>query len=142
MTVSLRGTEVQTIMCTADAKVCPDGSFVGRIGPNCDWAPCPTLTAAQEAARRALALNSGVTLSPAQLQQAIADGIVGPSTLTSTGAKVCESGYQFLNAQCVVKPSNAVYPVTETQWISGVDNKTLMIAGGVALALMLLGGSR
>src|SRR3989304_9728551 len=28
-------------VCTADAKICPDGSSVGRIGPNCEFAPCP-----------------------------------------------------------------------------------------------------
>lgn len=27
-------------MCTADARQCPDGSFVGRVGPNCEFAPC------------------------------------------------------------------------------------------------------
>ena len=29
-------------MCTMDAKLCPDGSGVGRIPPWCDFAPCPT----------------------------------------------------------------------------------------------------
>lgn len=28
--------------CTQEAKVCPDGSSVGRSGPNCDFAECPT----------------------------------------------------------------------------------------------------
>ncbi len=27
--------------CTMDAKICPDGTSVGRIPPNCDFAPCP-----------------------------------------------------------------------------------------------------
>lgn len=27
--------------CTMEAKVCPDGSSVGRTGPNCSFAPCP-----------------------------------------------------------------------------------------------------
>lgn len=27
--------------CPQDAKLCPDGSSVGRIGPNCEFAPCP-----------------------------------------------------------------------------------------------------
>ena len=27
--------------CTDDALVCPDGTAVGRAGPNCDFAPCP-----------------------------------------------------------------------------------------------------
>lgn len=27
--------------CTEEAKICPDGSAVGRVGPSCDFAPCP-----------------------------------------------------------------------------------------------------
>lgn len=27
--------------CTRDAKVCPDGTSVGRTGPNCEFAACP-----------------------------------------------------------------------------------------------------
>jgi hypothetical protein len=27
--------------CTADAKMCPDGSYVSRQGPRCEFAPCP-----------------------------------------------------------------------------------------------------
>ncbi len=29
------------VMCTMDAKICPDGSAVGRTGPACEFAPCP-----------------------------------------------------------------------------------------------------
>lgn len=29
-------------MCTMEAKLCPDGSYVGRTGPNCEFARCPT----------------------------------------------------------------------------------------------------
>lgn len=28
--------------CTLEAKICPDGSAVGRTGPNCEFAECPT----------------------------------------------------------------------------------------------------
>jgi hypothetical protein len=30
------------VACTLEAKMCPDGSSVGRAGPNCEFAPCPT----------------------------------------------------------------------------------------------------
>ena len=30
------------VACTMDAKICPDGSSVGRSGPKCEFAPCPT----------------------------------------------------------------------------------------------------
>ncbi|MEZ0262310.1 MAG: hypothetical protein ACAH80_14995 [Alphaproteobacteria bacterium] len=29
------------IACTMEAKMCPDGSYVSRTGPNCEFAPCP-----------------------------------------------------------------------------------------------------
>ncbi|MBU1327207.1 hypothetical protein KKB64_05070 [Patescibacteria group bacterium] len=31
-------------ICTLEAKVCPDGSYVGRTDPNCEFAPCPSPT--------------------------------------------------------------------------------------------------
>lgn len=33
--------EPNQVVCTLDAKMCPDGSYVGRMGPNCEFAPCP-----------------------------------------------------------------------------------------------------
>jgi hypothetical protein len=35
------GGEPEPVACTMDAKQCPDGSFVGRVGPDCEFAPCP-----------------------------------------------------------------------------------------------------
>jgi|SRR3989344_1032860 len=29
-----------SIACTQEAKLCPNGSYVGRTGPNCEFAPC------------------------------------------------------------------------------------------------------
>jgi len=31
----------EPISCTQEAKLCPDGSYVGRTGPNCEFAECP-----------------------------------------------------------------------------------------------------
>ena len=33
--------QADSVMCTMDAKLCPDGSSVGRTGPDCEFAPCP-----------------------------------------------------------------------------------------------------
>lgn len=35
-------TPTPKVACTQDAKLCPDGTGVGRTGPKCDFAPCPT----------------------------------------------------------------------------------------------------
>lgn len=37
-----------TVVCTQDAKQCPDGTYVGRVGPHCDFASCPTVATKQE----------------------------------------------------------------------------------------------
>ena len=29
------------VVCTMEAKLCPDGSYVGRSGPKCEFAACP-----------------------------------------------------------------------------------------------------
>lgn len=29
--------------CTKEAKLCPDGSTVGRSGPDCEFVPCPAV---------------------------------------------------------------------------------------------------
>ncbi len=34
------------VACTMEAMQCPDGSYVGRTGPSCAFAPCPTDTTA------------------------------------------------------------------------------------------------
>ncbi|MDO8565503.1 MAG: hypothetical protein Q7R67_02700 [bacterium] len=34
--------EGEQVYCTMEAKLCPDGSYVGRSGPKCEFAPCPT----------------------------------------------------------------------------------------------------
>jgi len=41
---ALRGLpdEREGVFCTADAKRCSDGSFVGRTPPHCAFAECPS----------------------------------------------------------------------------------------------------
>ncbi len=29
------------VFCTMEAKLCPDGSYVGRVPPSCEFSPCP-----------------------------------------------------------------------------------------------------
>lgn len=33
--------EASNVACTMEAKICPDGSYIGRTGPNCEFAECP-----------------------------------------------------------------------------------------------------
>jgi hypothetical protein len=36
--------ETETVICTMDAMMCPDGSYVGRSGPKCEF-KCPEMEA-------------------------------------------------------------------------------------------------
>ena len=38
--------------CTMEAKICPDGSAVGRSGLNCEFAPCPNTCVCPEGYRQ------------------------------------------------------------------------------------------
>lgn len=35
------GVNESPVACTMEAKICPDGSSVGRVGPNCEFSDCP-----------------------------------------------------------------------------------------------------
>ena len=37
----------EAVFCTMDAKLCPDGSYVGRTGPKCEFDPCPIVNNAR-----------------------------------------------------------------------------------------------
>jgi len=42
VTPSLSQKSVGGVQCTTEAKICPDGTAVGRTGPQCEFAECPT----------------------------------------------------------------------------------------------------
>ena len=42
-TASSTSSSTATVACTMDAKMCPNGTYVGRTGPNCQFI-CPTGT--------------------------------------------------------------------------------------------------
>ncbi|OGE88895.1 MAG: hypothetical protein A2722_04055 [Candidatus Doudnabacteria bacterium RIFCSPHIGHO2_01_FULL_50_11] len=59
----------QTMYCTQEAKLCPDGSYVGRSGPMCEFAACPSpVTLAVLSATIGQKVSGlGVTLTPLAL---------------------------------------------------------------------------
>ncbi len=34
--------DLNSVACPMDAKICPDGTTVGRVPPGCSFAPCPS----------------------------------------------------------------------------------------------------
>lgn len=64
--------ETSPIACTMDAKMCPDGTYVGRIPPNCDFEVCPI---------------AETPVPPRQMGPKIEDAVVCPQD-----AKICPDG--------------------------------------------------
>ncbi len=60
--------EEEAVACTMDAKMCPDGSYVGRVAPNCEFAKCPVVAVAPYGATATLNqkifLGGGVYVTP------------------------------------------------------------------------------
>lgn len=54
--------------CPLYAKICPDGSTPDRIGPNCEFAPCPDVPVANENMRVILPHPNDVIKSPVTIQ--------------------------------------------------------------------------
>lgn len=69
-----------SVACTMEAKICPDGSSVGRVGPNCEFSPCPTTTQTQNE-----------TSSSGQTNKA--EGKDCGGFAGETGSNACPTGY-------------------------------------------------
>jgi hypothetical protein len=49
------------VACTQDARMCPDGSYVGRVAPSCDFAACPPVATSTTQTVGVYPLYSGMT---------------------------------------------------------------------------------
>jgi hypothetical protein len=52
------------VACTMEAKICPDGSSVGRSGPKCEFAECPSTLATTTASLNQKILDNGISITP------------------------------------------------------------------------------
>ena len=109
----------QPIACTQEAKICPDGSAVGRTGPNCEFAACPEANA-NSGWTTLTDATSGISfqypkpfpakyITPAEWppKAAIMDG---PFTCNETGSEVAAAGQTVKRAinnrdYCLTKQS-------------------------------------
>lgn len=84
--------ETKEVACTMDAKICPDGSYVGRVGPNCEFAPCldnseSNVQIANPASTNCIDKNGNLEIVDTN------EGQIGMCTLPS--GKVCEEWALF-----------------------------------------------
>lgn len=64
------------VICTMDAKLCPDGSYVGRTGPNCEFAACPTGNATSTGTTTNATTSTTTSAVPYNLSLANASGTI------------------------------------------------------------------
>lgn len=55
------------VMCTMEAKECPDGSFVGRSGPKCEFAICPSPQQSTSAVINQKIFSNGIYITPLEI---------------------------------------------------------------------------
>ncbi len=86
------------VACTMEAKQCPDGSYVGRSGPRCEFAACPGETPSPSRIcpqiLRALAVGSrGDDVNELQAYLGVSQtGYFGPLTANAVAAFQTEEG--------------------------------------------------
>lgn len=108
------------IMCTMEAKVCPDGSYVGRVAPNCDFAPCPTQVS--------------------QVSQVSQSQNGGSNLMDETEQTIQGTEQEGFDISEYIGGLGLPEWVTGSTWIEGVPNWALLAAGGLGLFLVM--GSR
>lgn len=88
-------------ICTMEAKQCPDGSYVGRTGPNCEFSACPGTSGTSSSGSSGSA-DGGVSISVTPIDAEVimmtrADLSAGTSIQTRSAAEVSSnadlSGY-------------------------------------------------
>lgn len=75
--------ELESVACTMEAKVCPDGSSVGRTGPNCEFSMCPGETEQTAAQNTYTNTTFHYTFSYPQSWKVTTDNYAEPATSTS-----------------------------------------------------------
>ena len=59
------GKNDKPVFCTMEAKLCPDGSYVGRTGPKCEFTPCPGFKEKSTSTLESLGfLKGNITIGP------------------------------------------------------------------------------
>jgi len=86
------------VSCTMDAKICPDGSYVGRIPPNCEFLACPPGSERPAVPSIPTGLEPETNPFFFSLGEPFTLGLNQVATITDTGLEVEITG--FINSPC------------------------------------------
>ncbi|PLX25225.1 hypothetical protein C0580_02970 [Candidatus Parcubacteria bacterium] len=105
------------VACTMDAMECPDGSYVGRISPDCNFAPCPKIEQT-ELSKPIANFNERITKKPFGIYITPKNSPVQPEKFTGyhTGVDV---EYDDLPDEKISVYAIADGQVVRSDWVSG-----------------------
>lgn len=76
----------EAVICTMDAKLCPDGSYVGRVGPNCEFALCPGASTSTDEMATTTGIINSVTNASSTLTATTSVSLATSTTVTFTSS--------------------------------------------------------
>lgn len=124
----------QPTACTMDAKQCPDGSYVGRTGPKCEFAMCPSVQNGTTAKINQKIQNNGVYITALKVTEdsrcpsdvtCIQAGTVKLSVKLEVGTKmetvILELGKSFTFSNKTITLTNVTPNTLSTKTIAEKD---------------------
>jgi hypothetical protein len=121
------------IACTMEAKLCPDGSAVGRTGPNCEFEDCPIATSDTISGKLCTTTSDcGTGYECADLSPVIREGVPLNLRCSKIGAPrpICLSGETRIGTP---DGDILVKNMEEKMNVWTVDNNGKKVAGTVIL---------
>lgn len=117
--------------CTLEAKICPDGTAVGRTGPNCEFAACPGDPTLQQSDITTEGISGWQTYPSTSSGQAAADISDGFDELTAGWKLYRNEEYGFevgLPQSFIVKEGGKFYSPTVVQYyITDIDRPNKLV---------------
>lgn len=106
------------VACTQEAKECPDGSYVGRTGKNCEFAKCP-------------APNSPPVIectkdADCPSGQYICQEIQGTGTACPSNDESCVPTHTIIKGKCLLKEGNKCQ--ADTDCFTGFCHKNICVS--------------
>jgi len=112
----------QPVACTMEAKLCPDGSYVGRTGPKCEFTPCPSSVVSGKQAE----FNKSITMN-------INDKVIFPDGLSLVLKEIndsrCKPGLECFWQGELSALFNVNGSSTEEVRLGTVNNKKISFKG-------------
>jgi hypothetical protein len=85
------------VPCSQEVKICPNGSTILRTGPNCEFAPCPTIIVTPSNTKTETNVDCGGWDTSGEIICECSGKIIKP---TCPPNAVCDSGAYKCEGQC------------------------------------------